>query len=101
LRFTFVTIIVAYHSLLVIFDEGTFPMGAHFDALGNEAKLAVEWKACQNLSMALADGNSMALGNQQKFLANNAESIAANEAGVRVVIQEFKTYISQQQAEDD
>jgi ribose 1,5-bisphosphokinase PhnN len=69
-------------------------MGVHFDALAGEAKLAVEWKARQNLSMALADGNQMALANQQKFLVNNSESIAANSEGVRQVILEFKNYIS-------
>lgn len=69
-------------------------MGANFDALTGESKQAVEWKARQNLSMALADGNDRALANQQKFLDNNRESLASNEEGLRHVILEYKQNLS-------
>jgi hypothetical protein len=65
-------------------------MGENFNALTGESKMAVEWKARQNLNMALADGNERALANQQKFLDNNRESLASNEEGLKHVIQEYK-----------
>ncbi len=65
-------------------------MGAAFDALGGEARLAVEWKSRQNLNMALADGNQMAMANQQKFLGNNRESLANNPESLRQIIREYK-----------
>jgi hypothetical protein len=71
-------------------------MGVHFDALTGESKAAVEWKAKQNLNMALADGSERTLANQQKFIDNNREGLASNVEGLRHVIQEFKQYLASQ-----
>jgi hypothetical protein len=69
-------------------------MGANFDGLAGEAKIAVEWKAKQNLNMALADGNERARLNQDKFLDNNRESLATNEEGIKHIIKEYKDNIA-------
>lgn len=67
-------------------------MGARFDALPADAKNAVQWKARQNLNMALSDGR--ALGNEQKFIDNNRESLASNEEGLKHVIQEYRANLA-------
>jgi hypothetical protein len=69
-------------------------MGANFDALNAENKIAVEWKAKQNLAMALADGNQNALSNQRLFLENNQESLATNEEGLKHILKEYRENLS-------
>ena len=66
-------------------------MGTSYDALNGEAKVAIDWKSKENLTMALADGNERALANRQKFLENNRESLANNPESVRMIILEFKS----------
>jgi vacuolar-type H+-ATPase subunit E/Vma4 len=65
-------------------------MGVNYDALPEEAKIAISWKARQNLNMTLGEGSDRTQANQQKFLENNQESLASNAEGVKHILKEYK-----------